>query len=162
MAALEKPSTLKVKIRWLVRADLPQVLAIEAASFEFPWTEEDFIRSLTNRHTLGMVAEFDGKIVGYYIYRLHKYHLHVLNIATHPYLCFYGIGRQMLAKLIEKISLTSRKRITLEVRETNLSALLFFKACGFKATEVLRNYYDDSPEDAIVMKWRKNDHEMNG
>jgi len=40
------------------------------------------------------------------------------------------------------------------VRETNLTAQLFFKASGFRAISVLRSYYEDSPEDAYVMQYR--------
>ena len=45
-------------------------------------------------------------------------------------------------------------RITLEVRETNLPAQLFFKSAGFRAVTVLRAYYEDSPEDAYLMQYR--------
>ena len=44
--------------------------------------------------------------------------------------------------------------ILLEVRETNLSAQLFFRNSGFKAVSVLREFYDDTPEDAYVMQYR--------
>ena len=59
----------------------------------------------------------------------------------------------MVHKLISKLSSQRRRRITLEVRETNLSAQLFFKTCGFRATAVLRSYYEDSPEDAYIMQY---------
>jgi len=42
----------------------------------------------------------------------------------------------------------------LEVRETNLAAQLFFKNQGFRAVTVLRDYYDDTPEDAYIMQFR--------
>ena len=44
--------------------------------------------------------------------------------------------------------------MTLEVRETNLAAQLFFRTQGFRAVSVLRSYYDDTPEDAYVMSYR--------
>ena len=34
---------LKVQIRWLIRRDMPEVLEIERATFEYAWTEEDFL-----------------------------------------------------------------------------------------------------------------------
>ena len=30
----------RVHIRWMIRRDMPEVLAIEEDSFEFPWSEE--------------------------------------------------------------------------------------------------------------------------
>ena len=59
----------------------------------------------------------------------------------------------MVAKLISKLSSHRRTRITLEVRETNLAAQLFFRKQGFRAVRVLRAYYEDSGEDAFLMQY---------
>ena len=48
---------LKAHIRWMIRRDMPEVLAVEGESFEFPWCEEDFLRCLRQRNCIGMVAE---------------------------------------------------------------------------------------------------------
>jgi [ribosomal protein S18]-alanine N-acetyltransferase len=60
----------------------------------------------------------------------------------------------MAKKLITKLSHDRRSRVMLEVRETNLSAQLFFRTLGFRAVSVLRDYYEDTPEDAYVMQYR--------
>jgi ribosomal-protein-alanine N-acetyltransferase len=60
----------------------------------------------------------------------------------------------MVAKLISKLSSHRRTRITLEVRETNLTAQLFFRAREFRAQRVLRAYYEDSGEDAFLMQYQ--------
>ena len=36
----------RVHIRWMIRRDMPEVLAIEHAGFEYPWCEEEFLRVL--------------------------------------------------------------------------------------------------------------------
>lgn len=144
---------LRVHIRWMIRRDMPEVLAIERESFEFPWFEEDFIRCLRQRNCIGMVAEHGERVVGFMIYELHKTRLHILNFAVAHNMRNRAIGRQMAEKLISKLSSQRRTRISLEVRETNLPAQLFFKQVGFRATNVLRSYYEDSPEDAYVMQY---------
>ncbi len=145
---------LRVHLRWMIRRDLLEVLAIEEESFEFPWTEEEFYRCLRQRNCVGMVAEFEDRVVGYMIYELCKSRIHVLNFAVAPEYRRRGIGVQMIQKLIGKLSTQGRTRIVLEVRETNLPAQLFFRACHFRAVEVLRNYYVDTPEDAYLMQYR--------
>jgi ribosomal-protein-alanine N-acetyltransferase len=60
----------------------------------------------------------------------------------------------MVSKLIGKLSSHRRSRVTLAVRERNLAAQLFFRAQDFRATRVLRNYYEDSGEDAFQMEYR--------
>lgn len=143
-----------VHIRWMIRRDMPEVLAIENISFEFPWSDEDFIRCLRQRNCIGMVAEYDERVVGFMIYELHKNRLHVLNFAVRPEFRHRGVGRAMITKLIGKLSEQRRNRILLEIRETNLAAQLFFRSCGFRAISVLREFYEDSPEDAYLMQYR--------
>lgn len=143
-----------VQIRWMIRRDLTEVLAIENQSFEFPWSEDDFIRCLQQRNCIGMVAEQQGRVQGFMIYELHKTRLHLMNFAVAPAARRRGVGAQMLGKLIGKLSPQRRTRVTLEVRETNLPAQLFFRQAGFRAVSVLRGFYDDTPEDAYLMHFR--------
>jgi ribosomal-protein-alanine N-acetyltransferase len=143
-----------VHIRWMIRRDMPSVLAIEEASFEFPWSEEEFIRCLRQRNCIGMVAESDDEVVGFMIYELHKNRLHLLNFAVAPEFRRTSVGSSMIEKLTGKLSLERRSRIMLEVRETNLDAQLFFKSLGFRAISVLRDFYEDTTEDAYLMQYR--------
>ena len=50
-------SHVDAQIRWMIRRDMPEVLDIEQQSFEFAWTEEDFLCCLRQRNCIGMVAE---------------------------------------------------------------------------------------------------------
>lgn len=143
-----------VHIRWMIRRDMPMVLAIEEGSFEFPWSEEEFIRCLRQRNCIGMVAEVNDQVVGFMIYELHKNRLHLLNFAVNPIVRRTGVGSAMVDKLIGKLSTDRRNRILLEVRETNLEAQLFFRNLGFRAISVLRDFYEDTTEDAYVMQFR--------
>jgi ribosomal-protein-alanine N-acetyltransferase len=141
----------RVHIRWMIRRDMPEVLAIEHTSSEFPWCEEEFLRVLRQRNCIGMVAEYGERVVGFMIYELHKNKLHVLDFAVHPDFRRQGVGRQMVAKLVGKLSSHRRTRIALSVRETNLGAQLFYRIQGFRAQEVVREYYQDTGEDAYSM-----------
>ena len=143
-----------VHIRWMIRRDMPEVLEIEKQSFEFPWSEEDFIRCLRQRNCIGMVAEYDERVVGSMIYELHKTRLHILNFSVHDDHRRRGVGKAMVDKLISKLSFQRRNRILLEIRETNLAAQLFFRDAGFRAVSVLRDFYDDTTEDAYLMQYR--------
>ena len=142
----------KVHIRWMIRRDMVEVLQAERQSFEFAWTEEDFLQCLRQRNCIGMVAEANDRIVGFMIYELHKNRLHVLNFAVAPGYRRQGIGSQMIVKLIGKLASHRRSKISLAVRERNLAAQIFFRRQDFRATRVLRNYYEDSGEDAFQME----------
>ena len=143
----------KIHLRWMVRDDMGEVLEIEKSAFEFSWTEEEFRRCLRQRNCIGMVAEYDEKVVGFMIYELHRSKLNVLNFAVSPELLRSGIGTAMSNKLISKLSVQRRDKITLLVRETNLDAQLFFQKRGFKAIEIVKNSYDETTEDAYLMQY---------
>lgn len=154
MLSQHKHQEVCVHIRWMIRRDMSEVLDIEKGSFEFPWSEEDFIRCLRQRNCIGMVAEYDERVVGFMIYELHKNRLHILNFSVQPELRRRGVGTAMINKLVGKLSNQRRNRILLEIRETNLEAQLFFRDAGFRAINVLRDFYDDSTEDAYLMQYR--------
>src|SRR4051812_17376634 len=137
--------SLSVHIRWMIRRDMPEVIGIEQQSFEFPWSEDDFIRCLRQRNCIGMVAEHSERVVGFMIYEMHRNRLHVLNFAVNPEFSRRGVGEQMVRKLVSKLTPQRRSRIMLEVRETNLAAQLFFKQLGFRAISLLRAFYEDTP-----------------
>lgn len=141
-----------VYIRWMIRADMRQVIGIEEACFEFPWSERQFETALRARNCVGFVAEHKEHVVGFMVYELHQKHLHLLSMAVAPFQG-KGVGTALVGKLISKLEPHKRSHIVTEIRETNLDALNFFKGRGFRATELLRGFYDDSPEDAIRMEF---------
>ncbi len=143
----------RVHIRWMIRRDMPEVLAIEHAGFEFPWCEEEFLKVLRQRNCIGMVAELGERVVGFMIYELHKSKLNILDFAVHPEFRRQGVADQMVDKLVGKLSSHRRTRIVLHVRETNLPAQVFFRDQGFKAVEVVREHFQDTMEDAYFMNY---------
>lgn len=151
---LEGNRGIEVHVRWLIRRDMPEVLDIESASFEYPWSHDDFISCLQQRNCIGMVAELDGEVVGYIIYEMERSEFHVLNVAVRPDCRRRGVGQQLIEKVIGKLRPRQRTRINLEVRETNLAAQLFFRRFGFQAVTVLKDFYDDTAEDAYMMTYQ--------
>jgi ribosomal-protein-alanine N-acetyltransferase len=147
------PTLAGIHVRWMIRRDMPEVLTIEREAFEFPWLDEDFTRCLRQRNCIGMVAEYADSVVAFMIYELHRSRLHVLNFAVLRSHRRLGIGTHMLRKLSAKLAPERRNRIALEVRETNLAAQLFFRASGFRATSVLKDFYQDTTEDAYLMEF---------
>lgn len=141
-------------VRWMLGRDMPQVVPIEAASFECAWTEGDFLRALRQRNCIGMVVERGDVIVGYMLYELYRDHLKLLSLAVHPGHRRTGVGALLVEKLIYKMCSHRREKVTLAVREGNTPAQMFFRAQRFKAAKVLRGHYEDSDEDAYQMEYK--------
>ena len=143
----------KVHVRWMIRRDMPEVLRIENQSFDFPWSDDDFIRCLRQRNCIGMVAEVDDRVVGYMIYELHKIRLHVINFAVDPTYRNKDVGTKMIQKLIDKLSYGRRTRIMLEIQDSNLGGQMFFATNGFKAVSVIKGFYEQGDSDAYLMQY---------
>ena len=139
---------LRVRVRWMIRRDMREVLAIEAAGFEFPWSEANFIDCLRQRNCIGMVAEREDRVVGFLVYELHTAKVHFLNLAVAADCRRRGVGTQLVGHVTGRLS---RRRMVCEVRETNMPALLFFRSLGFRAVSVLRGYYEETEDDAYCM-----------
>jgi [ribosomal protein S18]-alanine N-acetyltransferase len=145
----------QLRIDWMKRGDMPAMLQIEWASFETPWFEEDFVRCLRQRNCIGQVARnSSGRLLGFVIYEVAKTRFQLLNLAVDVTDRRRGVGRQMIDKLKDKLSLGRRPRIKMEVRETNVTAQLFFRALGFRCVNTLRDYYEETSEDAYVFQYR--------
>lgn len=145
-------------IRWMIRRDLEEVLSIERAVFEFPWSEVDITKVLHQHNNIGMVVELCDRIVGYMFYSLQKTRIELLNLAVAEDQQRRGVGRQMIEKLKKKLSRERRTRIVTHVRESNLPAHLFFHFAGFRATAVVPGFFEYASvvEDAyrFVYRWR--------
>lgn len=152
--AVSNREPISAHVRWMIRRDMDEVLSIENSCYEFPWTREEFIRCLRQRNCIGMVAEFDEKVVGFMVYELHKGMLHVLNFAVSPEHQLRSVGKTMLDKLKGKLSQDRRSRIVIEIRETNTAGIRFLASTGFRAVATIRGFYDEfTDEDAIEFQY---------
>jgi [ribosomal protein S18]-alanine N-acetyltransferase len=142
-------------IRWMIRRDMPIVLAIEQASFNDPWTESDFVRCLRERNVIGMSIEVHGRIVGFMLYALGKDYLSILNIAVHPEHRRQGLGQRMVAKLIGKLD-GRRSTLSAMIVDENHLGQTFFRAIGFKAHRVHRTPYCTKPNDGFEFRFGVN------
>ena len=65
--SLHRKQDIGLHIRWMIRRDMPEVLDIERCSFEFPWTEDDFVRFFGEPHidtSLWQVAWDGDQVAG--------------------------------------------------------------------------------------------------
>ncbi len=130
---------LKCHVRWMIRADMPDVCAIDL-KHGLGWTNEDFLVNLRQRNCIGMVVEQGDQIVGFMIYTLHKSKLEILNLASANR--NDGSGTAMIDKLKNKLCSHKRTRIAITLDERNLNGLRFLKNRGFVATRLFRGEFD--------------------
>lgn len=158
-ALLENPSLttekeIRVAVTCITAPSIHEIVQIETASFDFPWSGQDFEKCLYQGNCVGMVAKYRNQVVGFMIYELYKTRIHLLSFAVDPIYRRMGIGTQMVASLVSDLTPSRLNKIILEVRETNLPAQLFFRSCEFRYITTLRNHFPEIGEDAYLMQYK--------
>lgn len=141
-------------VRIMNERDIDDVLAIEEMSFSNPWSRKSFVLEITkNNLARYVVAELEGKVIGYGGMWLVIDEGHITNIAVHKDYRGLGAGNLLLESLINICKEIGIIKMTLEVRKSNYIAQSLYKKYGFKEFGVRPGYYSDNNEDAIIM-WK--------
>lgn len=138
-------------IRKMTEDDLPQVCAIEEETFSDPWSEEDFRKSMNEANNSYIVAEIDGKVVGYCGYWGIVGEGYIYNVAVKREYRRQAIGYRMLKSLLDEAIGRGITSFTLEVRCSNEAAIRLYESLGFVRTGIRRDFYSKPKEDAVIM-----------
>ncbi len=134
--------------------DLPDVLAVEQAAYEFPWTHGNFVDSLRAGHSAWTMRDSAGGLIAYAVLMLALDEAHLLNLTVTPACQRFGFGWRMLEAMAENARGYGARTMLLEVRPSNEAAQKMYERYGFVRIGIRRGYYParDGREDAIVMR----------
>ena len=133
--------------------DLSAVLAIEAASFSAPWTEEMFRWELAQAGTgCAWVARRGERVVGYLFTWVVAGEFHINNIAVAPEYRGQGIADALVRVGLEAAVARGARVALLEVRESNAPAQDLYARWGFAVAGRRKRYYSYPTEDALLMR----------
>jgi [ribosomal protein S18]-alanine N-acetyltransferase len=142
-------TTLKYPTRWMIRHDLPAVLAIEAGSSNPPWDRQEFLGTLRHRSVIGQVAELpDESVGGFVVYELRSRSIRVLKLAVHPGLRRQGVGTALATKLASKLADHRRIALVADVPAGQVGGQLFLQSMGWRATAIC---HSGEPDEAYRM-----------
>jgi len=132
--------------------DLPEVHAIERASFTSPWPPNAYRSEIeSNRLATYLVARVDGRIVAYGGMWLMVDEAHITTFAVHPAWRRQHIGERILLAFLDLALDRRAHEATLEVRLSNLAARRLYEKFGFRPVGLRPRYYSDDNEDALIM-----------
>ncbi len=144
--------------------DLPQVLAIENASFPVPFSENLFRMELkldvANLYVARETNESpDARIIGYIDYWHVEDEFHLITFAVHPASRRRHVGEALMNFMLEEAHQKTVKKITLDVRPSNTVALALYAKLGFRQIAVRKGYYSPPPLTSRSLsggiKWRE-------
>jgi ribosomal-protein-alanine N-acetyltransferase len=135
--------------------ELDAILALDALCFHRPWTRADYERELADpaRCFLYVARTAEGRPVGYCSFWRIFDEAHINNFAVHPEWRRQGLGRRLLAFVLDAAEAAGAPRATLEVRASNLPAIGLYMAGGFVVAGRRAAYYTHPVEDALIL-WR--------
>ena len=140
----------------MVRARLPQVLAIEQSAYTQPWTLVNFGDALDAGYQAQLLMG-DAQLLGYFVAMRGVDEVHLLNITVAPAYQRQGWSRVMLDALALWARGQGAQWLWLEVRVSNTRAMHIYEAQGYRRVGYRKAYYPASNgqrEDAIVMSLR--------
>ena len=151
--ARDDPAVAGWRLRPMAQADLPQVAALERASYAFPWNDQIFADCLRVGYHCVVVETSEG-LAGYGVLSMGAGEAHVLNLCVAGPVRGRGIGRRMLLLLIERSVQAGMQDVFLEVRPSNPHAIALYQSLGFVEVGRRRGYYqaEVGREDALVLK----------
>jgi len=131
--------------------DIPEIMRVEKASFREEYPRGVFLVFLENNPDTFLVAEYNGKVVGYVMaYLRPDLEGHIMSIAVAPDFRGRGIGSTLLNEAIDRLIKRGARYIGLEVRVGNAGAIALYESFGFKKIKRIMGYYSDG-EDAYYM-----------
>jgi ribosomal-protein-alanine N-acetyltransferase len=140
-----------VSLRDMTSGDLDEIVRLEALIFPDAWPESSFRELLSDQDWGALVAEMDGRIVGYACYLVVVDEAHVANIAVDPDYRRKSVAKRLLDRILGIAREASCVQILLEVRPSNSAARTFYEQAGFVELYRRPGYYRQPREDALVM-----------
>jgi ribosomal-protein-alanine N-acetyltransferase len=143
-------------IREANESDVKILADIDERCFRAPWSEKSFFEEITtNEIAKYVVAEINGKVVGYAGIWIILDEGHITNVAVHPDYRRKGIAKAVVSEAMAKSKEVGANLFTLEVRASNKDAISLYEQFDFKKVGVRKEYYEDNGEDAVIM-WKIN------
>jgi [ribosomal protein S18]-alanine N-acetyltransferase len=122
----------QVKVRPVERGDIPALLAIEEACFEDFWRYDALsFEDIAATHPYFVVAELNGKVVGYQFNALEGEFGYLVRIAVHPSVSGQGIGARLMSEAIDFFKKAKVLRIMLNTQDDNTHAHRLYEWFGF-------------------------------
>lgn len=132
------------------RAHLAPIAALERNAFVHPWSEKA-LEILCEEGGVGFVCMHNGKAIAYAGMQIVLDEGAITNVATHTDYRSRGLGRTVLAALLEAARQTGVQTVTLEVRPSNAPAIALYERLGFVVVGRRKHFYTAPVEDALVM-----------
>lgn len=131
--------------------DLQDVSRIEKDCFSEPWSYNAFRQELIDGKSFFKVLKVNSIAVGYVLMNCVCGEGYITNLAVDSAFRKHGLGSMILEDCISYALENGLTLISLEVRESNASAIKLYSSKNFEVVGIRKNFYRKPLEDAYIM-----------
>lgn len=133
---------------------LEEIIRIEERSFTDPWSLDMFDDLISSSFYVNQFMFFNesDEVIAYLFMTIIEYEAEIYNVAVSPDYRNEGLGSKILDEAIDFAMKSKVSEIYLEVRESNIPAIMLYTKKGFEIVGKRKNYYESPKEDAFLMK----------
>ncbi len=133
---------------------MPMVLRLHKESKLSAWNLDDYLSEIDEQNSICLVAKIEKKIAGFMVTRLilAESYAELLNIAVSEEFKRQKIGQILLNRTLENCQKSGLDSILLEVRMSNLTAIMFYKKNSFEVVAERKNFYSNPSENGYTMR----------
>lgn len=145
-----------IRVRQALAGDLEEMLQIahgSATAAQWPRKQyEALFAPEASRERIALVIEEASRPCGLLIARIVGNEWEIENVAVQPEARRRGLGSRLLSEFLAGVKNDAGISVYLEVRESNRAARRLYEKWGFSEAGKRKNYYQDPPEDALILK----------
>ena len=142
---------MSIVIRQSVPEDILQIYELESECFVSGRNIVQITDDFSSNFRYTAVAADNGAVIGYAALEIILDEAYIMFIAVSPSRRREHIGKMLLEHLDSIAAARGLSFISLEVRESNVSAINLYSSCEYKKSGLMKNYYSNPKENALIL-----------
>jgi ribosomal-protein-alanine N-acetyltransferase len=134
------------------QTDAAALAALHAAAFQRGWSEDEFVRLLSDRNVVAHRMTVGPTLIGFVVSRLTAGEAEILSVAIAPAWRGRGRARPLLDLHLRRLAGLGARTVFLEVGEQNAAACRLYRRAGFYEVGRRQGYY---PGGGAALTWRR-------
>lgn len=150
---------LELKTKWLIRADIKEVTAIdEKKNFWWAWPEEKVLSLLKEPNVIGISVETCDLIIGFAIYKIEKENQAIRILKLEAY--SDDAEQVLMNKLKGKLASVQKKFLIWDVEESKLNRHIWLKNSNFCALGIKKGFFLLENEDSYTFLYKLHEKDV--
>lgn len=148
------------RIRNIEAAHVGALIALGESANLSPWSAQSYLDELREDRSIMLRLESpENETIGFVVGRIvlavddeNAVDADIYNIAVDETAKNQGNGQRLLDEFLTRCRESLVRSVWLEVRESNETAINFYKRNGFSAVTTRKHFYTNPPEHALLMR----------